>query len=71
MWNYIYLRKYLRDKSPTELTGQEQYLHNMYETRNISFLPVRRALCLVERRKLELQMQPSHSSEPVKVRTRC
>jgi len=60
MWNYIYLRKYLRDKPPTELTGQEQYLHNMYETRNIAFLPVRRALCLVERRRLENQMHPGH-----------
>jgi len=60
MWNYIYLRKYLRDKPPTELTGQEQYLHNMYETRNIAFLPVRRALCLVERRRLENQVHPGH-----------
>eukprot|EP01006_Ploeotia_vitrea_P066573 TRINITY_DN95260_c0_g1_i1.p2 TRINITY_DN95260_c0_g1~~TRINITY_DN95260_c0_g1_i1.p2 ORF type:complete len:274 (+),score=151.36 TRINITY_DN95260_c0_g1_i1:768-1589(+) len=57
MWNYVYLRKYLRDKVFTELTGQEQYLHRMFAERNINFLPVKRALVLEEQQHRQRQQQ--------------
>jgi hypothetical protein len=53
MWHYVHLRKYLRDKRPTELTGQEQFLHIMLESRDIALFPIGRALCLEERLALE------------------
>eukprot|EP00457_Paulinella_chromatophora_P000056 gb/GEZN01000056.1/.p1 GENE.gb/GEZN01000056.1/~~gb/GEZN01000056.1/.p1 ORF type:complete len:2849 (-),score=516.65 gb/GEZN01000056.1/:313-8475(-) len=46
LWNFVYLRKYLKDKDATDRTGPEVYLHNMYEARNIGFLPLKRAMFL-------------------------
>eukprot|EP00808_Paulinella_micropora_P018670 g10154.t1 len=46
MWNFAYLRKYLKDKDPTDLTGPEVYLHSMFEARNIGFFPLKRAMFL-------------------------
>ena len=48
-WAYSYLRHYLRLKNkfePTELTGQESYLHEQFERRSTSMFPIGRAMCL-------------------------
>jgi len=62
MWNYVYLRKHLQDKTSTEHTGQEQYLHQMFERRNIKFIPLRRAMCLEEAEDVELHKDMYSSS---------
>ena len=46
IWNYVYLRRYLNTKPHTEYTGQEQYLQDHFERKDISFLPIKRAISL-------------------------
>jgi len=48
MWNYLYLIMHLRDKDSTEFTGPEQYVFDLLNQRNYSFIPNMRALCLAK-----------------------
>lgn len=53
MWHYVWFLMYLERKNRDDFTGQEAYIWNMYNTNNIAFFPIKRAL----------QLHGSHSNK--------
>ena len=48
MWNYLYFLHHLRIKPPEDFTGQESYVHEMVQRKDISFFPLNKSLTLME-----------------------
>eukprot|EP01119_Soliformovum_irregulare_P009811 TRINITY_DN2364_c0_g1_i1.p1 TRINITY_DN2364_c0_g1~~TRINITY_DN2364_c0_g1_i1.p1 ORF type:complete len:1977 (+),score=784.23 TRINITY_DN2364_c0_g1_i1:409-6339(+) len=46
VWDYLFFILYLKAKDDSEFTSQEAYVHAMIGKRDLSFVPVGRALCL-------------------------
>ena len=49
MWGYVYLRHYLKLKhkhEPTELTGQESYVLDLFNRHDVGFFPIGQAMSL-------------------------
>jgi hypothetical protein len=51
MWNYIYFLAALRQKDPTEYTGQESYVAELANEGQTDFFPIDRALMLEEKKE--------------------
>ena len=48
MWNYMFVRQYLRERNPQHFTGQERYLNARILEGDISFFPMGQALALAD-----------------------
>eukprot|EP00033_Pygsuia_biforma_P004196 GCRY01004603.1.p1 GENE.GCRY01004603.1~~GCRY01004603.1.p1 ORF type:complete len:842 (+),score=278.49 GCRY01004603.1:182-2707(+) len=43
MWDYVHLYTYIMTKDPTEYTGTESYIREMFDSDNLGFYPLNRA----------------------------
>lgn len=48
MWKYIFFLVHLQAKDSTEYTGIESYVSAKFETLDMSWLPLHKAICLEE-----------------------
>ena len=46
MWNYVFYKNYLNFKNETELSGQEQYIIELINEGNTSWIPINKLFCL-------------------------
>jgi len=53
MWQYLFYFLYLFQKSETEYTAQESYVHEMIEKESISFFPIQRAMVVPDENDTE------------------
>lgn len=42
MWNYIYYYAYLKHKDPNDYNGNESYVNEKIEIKDISWMPIKR-----------------------------
>eukprot|EP01006_Ploeotia_vitrea_P023908 TRINITY_DN56589_c0_g1_i1.p1 TRINITY_DN56589_c0_g1~~TRINITY_DN56589_c0_g1_i1.p1 ORF type:complete len:579 (+),score=47.73 TRINITY_DN56589_c0_g1_i1:24-1739(+) len=55
MWTYLYFMHYLKQKPKSELNGQEGYVWDLIQQRNVGFFPLGKALALEEADVLKAQ----------------
>ena len=46
LWHYVFYMYNLKQKNVTDMNGVESYVHFKLDTDDITWLPLRRALCL-------------------------
>eukprot|EP00760_Papus_ankaliazontas_P008757 PhM_4_TR13920/c0_g1_i1/m.70620/K04958/ITPR1; inositol 1,4,5-triphosphate receptor type 1 len=55
MWRYLSFRHYLIRKRATDHTGQETYVNNLCDRKDVSFFPQEQAMCLIGLTETEAQ----------------
>eukprot|EP00824_Muranothrix_gubernata_P005809 TRINITY_DN17588_c0_g1_i1.p1 TRINITY_DN17588_c0_g1~~TRINITY_DN17588_c0_g1_i1.p1 ORF type:complete len:193 (-),score=45.55 TRINITY_DN17588_c0_g1_i1:9-587(-) len=53
MWDYLFFRMYLDEKPRTEFTGQESYVRELIDKKEIKWFPINRAMSLEAKLDLE------------------
>ena len=51
MWQYLFIRLYLFNTDPTEMTGQETYIYEAFKQNSIPFYPIKKAMVIEGRNK--------------------
>ena len=47
MWNYIYYYAYLKHKDENDYNGNESYIKEKIDIKDISWMPIKRYLCYI------------------------
>jgi hypothetical protein len=48
MWSYIFLKAFLIEKEQSEYSGNDTYLRNMIDSRDVSWFPMKKALKVLD-----------------------
>lgn len=52
MWMYVFFLLYLEFKNSIKYTAQEAYMKEMTVSRDLSFFPIGRAMCFLNKKKV-------------------